>query len=56
VWPRLAGGCHTATDPAAFIREAGFEITELRPLQFPVVRWVAQPGTPHVLGRATKLA
>ena len=54
VWPRLAAGCHTATDPTAAIREAGFEIAHLRPLRFPVVRWFTQPGTPHVLGRATK--
>jgi ubiquinone/menaquinone biosynthesis C-methylase UbiE len=55
VWPRFAAGCHTATDPAAVIREAGFEITQLRPVRFPVTRWFTQPGTPHVLGRATKL-
>jgi ubiquinone/menaquinone biosynthesis C-methylase UbiE len=54
VWPRLAAGCRTATDPAAAIREAGLEIVQLRPVRFPVARWFTQPGSPHVLGRATK--
>jgi ubiquinone/menaquinone biosynthesis C-methylase UbiE len=54
VWPRIAAGCHTATDPTAAIREAGFEVDQLRPVRFPVARWFTQPGSPHVLGRATK--
>lgn len=51
VWPLLTGGCHTATDPAAAIRRAGFEITQLRQLQFPARRFT-QPSSPHVLGTA----
>ena len=54
VWPRLAAGCNTATDPTAAIREAGFEVDQLRAVRFPVARWFTQPGSPHVLGRATK--
>ena len=51
VWPLLAGGCHTATDPAGVITAAGFEITSIRRLQFPENRFT-QPSSPHVLGSA----
>lgn len=51
VWPLLAGGCHTATDPVGAITAAGFEITAVRRLRFPETRFT-QPSTPHVLGSA----
>ncbi len=51
VWPLLAGGCHTATDPIAAITAAGFEMINLRRLRFPETRF-SQPSTPHVLGTA----
>jgi ubiquinone/menaquinone biosynthesis C-methylase UbiE len=51
VWPLLAGGCHTATDPVGAITRAGFEIAGLRRLRFPDIRFT-QPFTPHVLGTA----
>jgi len=51
VWPLLAGGCHTATDPAGAITAAGFEITSIRKLRFPENRFT-QPSSPHVLGSA----
>ncbi|MGH3943470.1 MAG: class I SAM-dependent methyltransferase [Pseudonocardiaceae bacterium] len=51
VWPLLAGGCHTATDPVAAITGAGFEITTCRRLRFPDNRFT-QPASPHVLGAA----
>lgn len=51
VWPLLAGGCHTATDPAGAITAAGFEITTVRRLRFPENRFT-QPSSPHVLGSA----
>jgi SAM-dependent methyltransferase len=51
LWPLLAGGCHTATEPVVDIERAGFEITRLRRLRFPDTR-LTQPSTPHVLGRA----
>ncbi|MFC4946185.1 class I SAM-dependent methyltransferase [Pseudonocardia sp. GCM10023141] len=50
-WPLLAGGCHTATDPAAAITAAGFTITDVRRLRFPESRFT-QPSSPHVLGTA----
>jgi ubiquinone/menaquinone biosynthesis C-methylase UbiE len=53
VWPLLAGGCHTATDPAATIIAAGFEITTVRRLRFPENRFT-QPSSPHVLGSARR--
>ena len=51
VWPLLAGGCHTATDPAGAITAAGFEIMSIRRLRFPENRFT-QPSSPHVLGSA----
>ncbi|WP_245177127.1 hypothetical protein [Geodermatophilus sp. DF01-2] len=53
VWPLLAGGCHTATDPVGLIDRAGFVITELRRLRFPDTL-ITQPSTPHVLGVARR--
>jgi ubiquinone/menaquinone biosynthesis C-methylase UbiE len=51
VWPLLAGGCHTATDPAGTIEAGGFQITSIRALRFPEHRFT-QPSSPHVLGSA----
>ena len=51
LWPLLAGGCHTATDPLADIVAAGFEITGVRRLRFPEQR-ITVPASPHVLGTA----
>lgn len=51
LWPLLAGGCHTATDPAALISAAGFDMREHRRLRFPEHRFT-QPTSPHVLGTA----
>ena len=53
VWPLLAGGCHTSTDPVGDIRAAGFEVTGLRRLRFPDTR-ISLPPTPHVLGSARR--
>jgi ubiquinone/menaquinone biosynthesis C-methylase UbiE len=54
VWPLLAGGCHTSTDPAGAITGAGFDITSIRRLRFPENRFT-QPSSPHVLGSAELL-
>ena len=54
VWPLLAGGCHTARDPLAAIRHAGFAVTSVRRLRFPDGR-VPVPAAPHVLGAARRL-
>lgn len=53
VWPLLAGGCHTATDPVGLISRAGFEMTALRRLRFPGNGFTL-PATPHVLGAARR--
>ena len=53
-WPLLAGGCHTATNPAQLISDAGFEITAMRRLRFPEHR-MTMPTSPHVLGSATRV-
>lgn len=50
LWPLLAGGCHTNTDPAGDIVAAGFGITALRRLRFP--EKPPTPTSPHVLGTA----
>jgi ubiquinone/menaquinone biosynthesis C-methylase UbiE len=51
LWPLLAGGCHTATDPAGDIAAAGFQLAHLRRLRFPKTGpWI--PASPHVLGTA----
>lgn len=49
VWPRLAGGCHTARDTVAAIERAGFEVRSLRAFRF-----MAGPTAPHVLGSALR--
>lgn len=53
LWPRLAGGCHTATDPHSLITAAGYTITSERRLRFPERRFT-QPSTPHVIGTARR--
>lgn len=55
VWPHLAGGCHTSRDTVSAIRDAGFELGSLDAFRFPESR-VFLPPSPHVLGRATRVA
>lgn len=54
VWPRLAGGCHTARDSLAAIEDSGFEVTSVRRLRFPDTR-LPVPAAPHVLGVARRV-
>lgn len=51
VWPRVGGGCHTARDTVATLREQGFAIAELDRFRFPESR-LPMPTSPHVLGEA----
>lgn len=53
VWPRLFGGCHTARDPLAEIRAAGFEDVTFRRVLVPA-RGPALPPSFHVLGSARR--
>jgi len=53
VWPLMFGGCHTARDPLARIREAGFTELTFRRLLVPV-GGLALPHSFHVLGSARK--
>ncbi|GAA2724060.1 MULTISPECIES: class I SAM-dependent methyltransferase [Streptomyces] len=55
VWPVLFGGCHTARDPLAAIRAAGFEQVTCRRLLVPGGR-IPMPHAPHVLGSARRPA
>jgi SAM-dependent methyltransferase len=50
LWPGMAGGCHCSRDTVAAIRQAGFEVTTVRPIDLGP-SWLAT--NPHVLGRAT---
>jgi len=52
LWPWFTGGCHTARDPLAALRDAGFTVTRVRRLRFPAGRAAVQPSSPHVLGAA----
>lgn len=51
VWPRLFGGCHTARDTLAAIRDAGFEFGAYRSLRVPDPG-PRTPTSPCVLGVA----
>ena len=53
LWPRLAGGCHTARDSERAIVDAGFRIERSRRLTFRPCSVIA-PIAPHVLGRARR--
>jgi ubiquinone/menaquinone biosynthesis C-methylase UbiE len=52
VWPLLTGGCHTASDPLAAIRDAGFAVTTARRLLYP--EHPRLPSSPHILGCASR--
>lgn len=49
VWPRVAGGCHTARDTVAAIERAGFELRSCRAFRF-----MAGPTAPNVTGSALR--
>ncbi|EST19629.1 class I SAM-dependent methyltransferase [Streptomyces niveus] len=51
VWPKLMGGCHTARDTLAAIRDAGFEFGAYRALRVPESGPLL-PTSPCVLGVA----
>lgn len=51
VWPTLMGGCHTARDTLAAIRDAGFEFGAYRSLRVPETG-PQMPTSPCVLGVA----
>lgn len=53
VWPRFAGGCHTARDTLGTIEAAGFEIESRERFDFPDI-WLWMPATPHVVGVARR--
>ena len=55
VWPHLGGGCHASRDTLSAIRNAGFEVTQLREFTFrPSI--VTAPVAPHILGRTRRQA
>jgi SAM-dependent methyltransferase len=52
LWSRMAGGCHPNRDTVAAIRDAGFELRQVRRFGFSQQR--AVPPTAHVLGFAVR--
>jgi ubiquinone/menaquinone biosynthesis C-methylase UbiE len=53
LWPCLGGGCHTARDTVATLRDSGFVIEDLDRFPFPGTA-LPLPTSPHVLGRARR--
>lgn len=51
VWPRVAGGCHTARDTLTAIARSGFTVGDVERVRFPDGR-MPTPTSPHVLGDA----
>lgn len=54
VWPRLAGGCHTARDPLSAAQAVGFTVDSVERFRFPDTRF-AGPTGPHLLARLARL-
>jgi ubiquinone/menaquinone biosynthesis C-methylase UbiE len=54
VWPRVAGGCHTARDTTAVNEASGWRIEARRDFELGAARF--NPVAPHVVGRAVRLA
>ncbi len=52
LWPRLLGGCHTARETEAAIRNAGFRIDELERWNH-ATSWLTLPASPNILGVAS---
>jgi ubiquinone/menaquinone biosynthesis C-methylase UbiE len=53
VWPRIAGGCHSARDTGAAIAAAGFEIIALRRASIKPMG-IPTHVAPHIVGRARR--
>lgn len=51
IWPRVGGGCHTARDTLASIRQAGLEVVDVERFRFPDTR-LPMPTSPHISGEA----
>ena len=49
LWPAMAGGCHCSRDTVAAVRQAGFEVEQVRQIDFGPA-WLAT--NPHVMGVA----
>ena len=53
-YPHLSGGCHSARDTGAAIRNAGFEVEHEERIAFKPSRFL--PPIPHILGIARRPA
>jgi len=53
LWPWFTGGCHTARDPLAALRDAGFTVTRVRRLRFPAGRGSGPARQPTRARRST---
>lgn len=52
IWPRVAGGCHTARDTESAIRSAGFDVTDVD--RFPFRPGALMPPIRHIIGTARR--
>jgi ubiquinone/menaquinone biosynthesis C-methylase UbiE len=52
IWPRIAGGCHTARDTEEAIRAAGFDVVDVD--RFAFRPGALMPPVRHVLGMARR--
>jgi ubiquinone/menaquinone biosynthesis C-methylase UbiE len=52
IWPRVAGGCHTARDTESAIRNAGFDVVDVD--RFAFRPGALMPPVRHILGTARR--
>lgn len=52
IWPRAAGGCHTARDTQGAVEASGLQLTAVERLRFPASP-LPMPTSPHIFGEAT---
>lgn len=53
VWPRIAGGCHSARDTLGAMARAGFDVERVERFPFPPAP-IPLPARPHTLGVARR--
>lgn len=53
VWPRIAGGCHSARDTLGAMERAGFDVERVERFPFPPAP-IPLPARPHTLGVARR--
>lgn len=54
IWPRIAGGCHSARDTLGAMERAGFDVERVERFPFPPAP-IPLPARPHTLGVARRV-